>query len=70
MSIKAFSAGRVQASVAKRLAAAAEAGIRRALKALGPMGRGVPVLTEVVYEPPERAVGELALPGRGLRGGG
>ncbi|GLI60386.1 hypothetical protein VaNZ11_002395, partial [Volvox africanus] len=58
VTIKAFSAGRVAASVAKRLAASAEAVVRRTLKGLGPMGRGVPVLVEVVYETPDRAVGD------------
>ncbi|GIL60531.1 hypothetical protein Vafri_15083 [Volvox africanus] len=58
VTIKAFSAGRVAVSVAKRLAASAEAAVRRTLKGLGPMGRGVPVLVEVVYETPDRAVGD------------
>ncbi|GIL91440.1 hypothetical protein Vretimale_10586 [Volvox reticuliferus] len=46
------------ASVAKRLAASAEAAVRQALKGLGPMGRGVPVLVEAVYETPDRSVGD------------
>ncbi|EFJ50490.1 hypothetical protein VOLCADRAFT_80268 [Volvox carteri f. nagariensis] len=56
--VKTFTAGRVGASVAKRMAASAEAAVRRTLKDLGPTGRGVPVLVETVHEPPDRAVGD------------
>lgn len=57
MVILAFSAGRVPATVPKRMAAAAEAAVRRTLRGLGPAGRGVPVEVEAVVEPPERAFG-------------
>lgn len=56
--ILAFSAGRVPATVPKRMAAAAEAAVRRTLRGLGPAGRGVPVEVEAVVEPPERAFGD------------
>ncbi len=55
--ILAFSAGRVPATVPKRMAAAAETAVRRTLRTLGPAGRGVPVEVEAVVEPPERAFG-------------
>ncbi|KXZ54935.1 hypothetical protein GPECTOR_3g105 [Gonium pectorale] len=58
VTIKSFAAGRVPATVPQRLAASAEAVIRRTLRGLGPAGRSAPILVEAVLEPPDRAFGD------------
>ncbi|KAG2424630.1 hypothetical protein HXX76_014355 [Chlamydomonas incerta] len=59
VTVKAFSAGRVPTNVASRLAAAAEAALRRTLRKL-PNGAGgpPPILVEATVETPETAFGD------------
>ncbi|KAG2496516.1 hypothetical protein HYH03_005340 [Edaphochlamys debaryana] len=60
VTIHAFSAGRLPPHVAQRMAAAAEAALRRGLRRVGAAAGGVtvPIAVEAVVEPPERAFGD------------
>ena len=67
MTVKSFSAGRVPVTVASRLAAAAEAALRRTLRKLPNGAVGVPpILVEATVETAEAAFGAVGVwPGCG-----